>query len=298
MSCSNRRKRAGSIVASDSLVGALEGTFAAGSRIEPFRVPASSRFHALKPTNTNRTKVLATLVTEEMGCEGCCKKLKKESRTIWPEPPINTTSGSLRRPCTRSAGQVMSVCATANNAKPGKVNDTVRSIARSSAADLVTPLASSHCATATAAHKTPCQGRGTKSSSKAARAHSQNTTQFALDNASSNRPHHANGRGNVGAEQTIEAATPIASAAPSSAAVLSRRSRSAKVAISRHNATTAPRNPRSIDIKPLVPTIGNTPNAIVEPRRLAHTPRAQLMSSRQIISKRLRTERSPIRLRS
>src|ERR1700722_3435465 len=52
------------------------------------------------------------------------------------------------------------------------------------------------------------------------------------------------------------------------------------VAISRHNATTAPRNPRSIDIKPLVPTTGNTPNAIVEPRRLAHTPLAQLMSSR------------------
>ena len=155
------------------------------------------------------------------------------------------------------------------------------------------PLASSHCATATAAHKTPCQNRGTKSSSKAARAHSQNTTQFALDNASSNRPHHANGRGNVGAEQIIEAAAPIASAAPSNAAVLSRRSRSARAAISRHNATTAPRNPRSIDIKPLVPTIGNTPNAIVEPRRLAHTPWAQLMSSRQIISKRLRTERSP-----
>jgi hypothetical protein len=95
---------------------------------------------------------------------------------------------------------------------------------------------------------------------KAARAHSQNTTEFALDNASSNKPHHAYGRGNVGAVQIIEAAAPIASAAPSSAAVLSRRSRSAMAAISRHNATTAPRNPRSIDTKPLLSTSGDTPN--------------------------------------
>src|SRR3984957_20284008 len=175
---------------------------------------------------------------------------------VWADAPINTTSRSPRRPCTRSAGQVTSVCATANNARPREVNGSVRSIATSSAADRVMPLASSHCATATAAHKTPCQNRGTKSSSKAARAHSQNTTEFALDNASSNRPHHSKGRGKFGAEQIIEAAAPIASAAPSSAAMLSRRSRSARAAISRHKATAAPRKPRSIDIKPLLPTIG------------------------------------------
>ena len=74
----------------------------------------------------------------------------------------------------------------------------------------------------------------------------------------------ATAAGTFGAEQITEAAAPIASAAPSSAAVLSRRSRSAMAAISRHNATTAPRNPRSIDIKPLVSTTGNTPNAIAD----------------------------------
>jgi len=151
------------------------------------------------------------------------------------------------------------VCAAANKARPRDAACTARSSASPGTGHWTIPPATNSSIPTSAAHKAPCQRRSTKSSSKAARAHSQKTAGPPEDNASRNRLHHGQDRGKVGAEQIAEAAALTMSAAPRRATVLSRRSRSATQASSKDNPTAAPRRPRSIDKKPLLPTIGTTP---------------------------------------
>ncbi|MET3842843.1 hypothetical protein [Bradyrhizobium sp. OAE829] len=129
---------------------------------------------------------------------------------------------------------------------------------------------------AIAAHRAPCQRRSSKSSSKAARAQSQNKTALPAVNASRNRLHHCQGRGKFGAEQIAEAAALIATAAPRRATVLSRRSRSPTAAISSDNPTVAPRKPRSSDKKPLLATTENTPDDFVDATPYASRPLLKL----------------------
>ena len=151
-----------------------------------------------------------------------------------------------------------------------------------------------------AAHKTPCQRRGTKSSSKAARAHSQNTTQFAPGQRQQQqapprkgprerrrRADHRSGGADRerGAQQRGRAVAAIAQRhALRSAGTMRRRRPEA-----RDRSTSNRWCPRS--------EILRMPLLTPKPRRFAHTPLTQPMSSRRMISKRLRTGREVLRLK-
>src|SRR4051812_3660639 len=115
---------------------------AAESSAEPGWVSIDrSRLHALRPTNMNRPKALATLAIEAPGLDGDGdgEKFEAAAVTIKADVPIKTTSRSRRRPATRSDRQVASVCAAANKARPRYANDKARSITRSSGGHRLQP---------------------------------------------------------------------------------------------------------------------------------------------------------------
>src|SRR5882762_5452104 len=115
------------------------------------------------------------------------------------------------------------------------MNGNTRSIGCPSAGHFTLQPETNSCRPTMTAHKAPCQGRSTKSSSKVARAHSQKMTAPPQDNASRNRLQYCQGHGNPGAEQIVEAAALTTSAALNRETVLWPRSRSNTPAISKDN---------------------------------------------------------------
>src|SRR3954468_23621073 len=93
-----------------------------------------------------------------------------------------------RRPATRSALHVLTVCTMAESASTSATSDSNREPALASVGQAVHPKDTDNPIPITISHKAPCQYRRTKSSSKAARAQSQNKTGLP---ASIGKGHHS-----------------------------------------------------------------------------------------------------------
>jgi hypothetical protein len=89
---------------------------------------------------------------------------------------VTITSRSRRRPATRSALQVLTVCAAAETASTSASSEINRAPARARLGQMVQPSDTANAMQTTISNKAACHRRRTKSSSNVARTQSQTKT--------------------------------------------------------------------------------------------------------------------------
>ena len=92
----------------------------------------------------------------------------------------STATRSRRRPATRSALHVLTVCTAAASDRTSAAIDSDRAPALASTGHVFHVRNTAKAVATMTSHSTPCQRRTTKSSSKFARAHSQKMTGLAI----------------------------------------------------------------------------------------------------------------------
>ena len=171
-------------------------------------------------------------------------------RTINSTDNVTIASRSRRRPATRSARHVLTVCTIAESARINATSDSNRPPVRAKTGQAVHARDTEKPMPTTISHKAPCQRRTTKSSSNVARAHSQTITGLA---ATIGKVHHSVDFGTNGAVAITYAAPEAAMAAARSLIASRGRARTSMTATAiRNRAAVAPRRPRSSAAIPML----------------------------------------------